>query len=171
MNSYENIINNKEGRYALYKAPDSVDYSIVDIFRGAIVLIDDPIINKEKLIEALIEKGFQIFSDFKKMPEPTEKPLSSLFTPDKYPIFVKKLYDKLGKETGSIVTAMPNAHISTRRKKIIESALQNYAFDVLYPNEGLNFYSNTEDDTASLLIIRGINEMPSEMNDIVIWEQ
>ena len=105
------------------------------------------------------------------MPEPIEKPVSSLVTPEKYPIFIKKLYDKLGNETGSIVTAMPNAHILRPKKIIIERALQNYAFDVLYPNEGLNFYSNTEDDTASLLIIRGINEMPSEMNDIVIWEQ
>jgi len=40
--------------------------------------------------------------------------------------------------------------------------MEHYAFQVLYPREGLNIYSSIHNDTVSISVIRNINNLPSE---------
>lgn len=51
----------------------------------------------------------------------------------------------------------------------IEKIIENYAFDVLYPNQGLNIYSDIHSDTVSITIIKGINNIRSQ--DISVWKE
>ena len=52
--------------------------------------------------------------------------------------------------------------INREEKLRIEKILEHYAFQVLYPDEGLNVFSSTYDDTASISVIRDINNLPYE---------
>ena len=156
-NEILDIVNKK---YVLLK--NGRNYSIVDRDRKTIVLIDDPLINVKLLVKKMIENGVEIFLDSKKLPEPKEKLLKYDYLPDNYRLFVKKIYDQDSSETGAIISALTNKPISKFEKEKIEKLIQQYALTVLYPHEGINLFSSIYNDTASMTIIRGINNLPSE---------
>lgn len=76
--------------------------------------------------------------------------------------FIKKLYDQNGKETGAILSVVFGAQTNIQQKNIIENRLIQYAFDTLYPGEGLNIYRNMYIDTPSITVIRNINNLPDQ---------
>jgi len=82
-------------------------------------------------------------------------------------VILKRIVDQTTKqETGAILTAELD-HIPNENEKLsIEQTLIQYAFDRLYPQEGLSFYSNIEVDTPSIVVIRNINDIKPEMTDI-----
>jgi len=63
-------------------------------------------------------------------------------------------------EIGAILTAVIGGPVNSNEKEIIEAALRDYADKKMYPNEGLNFYSEINADTPSIVVIRGINSLP-----------
>lgn len=76
--------------------------------------------------------------------------------------FIKKLYDQNGKETGAILSVVFGAPTNIQQKNIIENRLIQYAFDTLYPGEGLNIYRDIYIDTPSITVIKNINKLPDQ---------
>lgn len=76
--------------------------------------------------------------------------------------FIKKLYDQNGKETGAILSVVFGAPTNIQQKNIIENRLIQYAFDTLYPGEGLNIYRDMYIDTPSITVIKNINNLPEQ---------
>lgn len=74
-------------------------------------------------------------------------------------------------ETGAILTAITDKIPEGNQKSTIEQALIQYAFDNIYPGEGLNFYSNIENDTISIVVVRDINNIESESIKIEIHKR
>lgn len=84
-------------------------------------------------------------------------------------LIIRKLFDQNGNEIGAIITAFIPFPINLYEKNIIERHLELYAFNNLYPSTGLNLFKEIHDDTASLTIIRGINNLPSEEKRISLY--
>lgn len=78
-------------------------------------------------------------------------------------VFIKRLFDQNGTETGAILSVVFGAPTTIQQKNIIESRLIQYAFDKLYPGEGLNIYRDMYIDTPSITVIKNINDL-SEQN-------
>lgn len=76
--------------------------------------------------------------------------------------FIKKLYDQNGKETGAILSVVFAAPTNIQQKNNIENRLIQYAFDTLYPGEGLNIYRDMYIDTPLITVIRNINNLPDQ---------
>jgi hypothetical protein len=74
---------------------------------------------------------------------------------------IKKIITN-GKETGAILSANVNRPTTALEKARIEFHLIDYAFNTLYPREGLNIYSEVNSDTPSVVIIRSIEDLPEE---------
>lgn len=98
---HQDILQNVNSRYVLYKRPDET-FSIIDKLKRAIVSIEDPVINFNKLIEILISKGVEIFTNLNDLPEAVEKPIEFSANAKTLKIFIKKVYDEKGRETGSV---------------------------------------------------------------------
>jgi len=67
------------------------------------------------------------------------------------------LYDQNGQETGVVLSAIFNASVTLSQKFALENQLINYAFQTLYPNQGLNIYRNMYSDTPSIVVLKDIN--------------
>ena len=160
MEKHKEILNNINNRYVLVK--DNQYYHIVDKLRRTLVFFNDPIINIDKLIEIMIENKVEIYNTFNDLPEITEFPINMEVQVPTFQAFIRKVFNKEGNETGAIITGFTNSMIRRNEKLRIEQVMQHYAFHVLYPNEGLNLYSCIHDDTASISVIRNINNLPSE---------
>ena len=76
--------------------------------------------------------------------------------------FIQRLYDQNGKETGAILSVVFGAPTTIQQKNIIEGQLIQYAFDKLYPGEGLNIYRDMYIDTPSITVIKNINDLPDQ---------
>lgn len=154
---HQDILQNINNRYVLYKR-DNGTFSIVDKLKRAIVSVDDPIINFNKLVETLIENKVKIFTNLIDLPEAVEKPVEYKENAKTLKLFIKKVFDEKGKETGSIISAMTDRLVTSyQEKRDIERHLEDYAFTVLYPYEGLNLYTDIHTDTISITVIRNIN--------------
>ncbi|WCO03574.1 hypothetical protein [Psychroserpens ponticola] len=159
MEIHNEILTNINTRYVLLKKEN--DYLIIDKLRKTMVIIDDPIINLKKLIEVMISKKVQVYEDAKELPKPIEEPQKFNIKSVAFKVFIKKIYNHKEEETGSILTALTNEPVNAERKNIIEKRIMSYAFQVLYPGEGLNMYSSVYKDTASITAIKKINSLPS----------
>jgi len=156
---HQDILQNINNRYVLYKRPDNT-YSIVDKLKRTILSIEDPVVNFEKLIEILLNRDIQVFTNLKDLPEPVEKPIEFSANAKTLKIFIKKIYDDKNRETGSIISAITDRLITNyNEKRSIERHLEDYAFTVLYPYEGLNLYTDINTDTISITVIRNINDL------------
>lgn len=160
MEIHNDILNNINSRYVLLKK--DIGFIIIDKTKKSMVIINDPIIDKEKLIQTMIEKGVEVYDNPNKLPQPSEIPFNGKDIPTAFKLFIKKIHDKDGKETGAIISALTNHMIDINEKRRIERIMEDYAFTVLYPNEGLNIYSDVNFDTASLTIIKGINNLSDQ---------
>ena len=86
-----------------------------------------------------------------------------------FKVILKKLFDENSKETGCVMSAILPISISLYEKNLIEKRLELYAFNNLYPSQGLNIYKSVYNDTASLIIIKGLNELSSNSIDLAIY--
>lgn len=154
------ILSNLNFRYVLLKK--DLEYLIIDKIRRSLVIIDNPIINVEALIKLMLENRVEIYDNIKNLPAPTEHSLRSNSKPTSFKIFMKKMFNERNKETGVIISAIAEYAINEQSKKRIEKRMENYAFSVLYPGEGLNVYSNTYNDTASIIVVKNINNLPAK---------
>lgn len=77
-------------------------------------------------------------------------------------IFIRRLFDQNNNETGAILSVVFGAPTNIKQKNIIENRLIQYAFDTLYPGEGLNIYRDMYIDTPSITVIKNINNLPEQ---------
>jgi len=77
-------------------------------------------------------------------------------------VYIRRLYDQNGQETGAILSVIFGAPTNIQQKNIIENRLIQYAFDQLYPGEGLNIYRDMYIDTPSITVIKNINNLPQQ---------
>jgi hypothetical protein len=77
-------------------------------------------------------------------------------------VYIKRIYNQKGQETGAILSVVFGAPTNIQQKNIIESKLIQYAFEQLYPREGLNIYRDMYIDTPSITVIKNINDLPEE---------
>ncbi|UUC43946.1 DUF5958 family protein [Flavobacterium cerinum] len=84
-------------------------------------------------------------------------------------VILKKIYNSQAIETGTIMTALIEFSITLYEKNLIEKRLELYAFNNLYPQKGLNIYKSIYSDTASLIIIKGINDLAFENINLAIY--
>jgi|GEM_PF-922466 len=173
MEIHTDILNNINTKYVLLKQRE--EYIIIDKNRRTMVIIDDPLINFQFLINTMIENGVKIYNNVKELPKAEEFLIKEDSFPPAYKLFIKKIYDKNANETGAIISALTNKRIDKLEKQNIENRIKNYAFTVLYPREGLNIYSDVNSDTASITAIKGINNLPyqdidsGEQSDLYEW--
>lgn len=160
MKLHKEILDNINIRFVLLMK--NTGYLIIDKNRRTSVLIEDPLINTDLLIKSMIEAGVTIYTNPKDLPEPTEFPVELPSITEKIRVFIKKIYDENRVETGSIISALLTNHIGKNEKKRIENLMENYAFSVLYPGQGLNLYREVNDDIASLTVIKNINNLPNQ---------
>jgi len=84
-------------------------------------------------------------------------------------VVIKRIQNPINNEqAGAVLTAIPEVSINSRQKANIENRLIQFAFDNLYPGEGLNLYREVHSDTPSIVIIKNIGELPHETIDIEI---
>lgn len=160
MNIQKEILNNINTRYILLRKDTT--YSIIDKIRRTMLIIDDPVINKGELIKKMLSLNVEVYDDPKKLPNPTEKPVSNFKFPPQIKVFIKKIYDQDKNETGAIISAITPSMVNYTKKRKIEALIEHYAFTVLYPTEGLNLYTDINSDTVSMVIIKGINNLPNK---------
>lgn len=77
-------------------------------------------------------------------------------------VFVRRLFDQNGKETGAILSVVFGVPTNIQHKNIIENQLIQFAFDTLYPGEGLNIYRDMYIDTPSITVIKNINNLTEQ---------
>ena len=140
------------------------EYKIYDKLQGALVIIDDPIINYKELIKELKRRSSKVYKSIYELPFPVEEPID--WTKDseesKSLIFIRRLYDN-NMETGSILTGSINKKIkSLKEKRKIEKRLEEYALNNLYIGEGTKIFSDIYRDSASIIIIRNFNLLKKE---------
>lgn len=163
MDIIQEILSNINERYVLLKKED--EFLIIDSKRRTMVLIDDPIINLSNLIDTMKERGVEVYTNISDLPQATETLITDNKFPESYKLFIKKIYDKDGHETGSIISALTNKRIDFSEKKVIEERIQDYAHTVIYPDKGLSIFSEVYSDIASIVIIKGINNLPYQFID------
>ena len=72
------------------------------------------------------------------------------------------IFDENKNEIGMVISAFAYKAKSESEKKEIEQAFTQQAFDEFYPNEGLNIFSNIENDVASITVIRNLDDLKGE---------
>lgn len=77
-------------------------------------------------------------------------------------VYIRKIYNQSGQETGAILSASFPAPTTLHQKYIIENRLIDYAFTILYPGQELNIYRDMYVDTPSVTIIRNINDLTQQ---------
>jgi hypothetical protein len=84
-------------------------------------------------------------------------------------LIVRKIFNQSGAETGVVITAFLPFIPTLYEKNIVERHLELYAFNNIYPQTGLNIYKEINDDTASLTIIKDINNLPYDEHRISLY--
>lgn len=75
-------------------------------------------------------------------------------------VIIKKLCNQAGIETGAVLIAALTNAVNAQQKTQIETELRNYAFNNLYPDQGLNVYSDVNIDSPAIVVIKNINSLP-----------
>lgn len=84
-------------------------------------------------------------------------------------LIVRKIFNQSGAETGVIITAFLPFIPTLYEKNIVERHLELYVFNNIYQHTGLNIYKEINDDTASLTIIKDINNLPYNEHRISLY--
>lgn len=83
-------------------------------------------------------------------------------------VIFQKMYNSAGADVSTILSAVPGVATNIRQKSIIENALIQYAFDHVYPSEGLLIYIDYHIDTPSVLAIRNPETLKQTSGNIDI---
>ena len=169
--NYLEILNNVNNRFVLLRL-NKIFYIIDKSNNNSILIISDPIINFNALIKEMIKKEVKVYKNMEDLIlENSDHPINIYFYKEgkiynknedevtSIKLILKKIYNQNNKETGCIISAMTNAHVTKVDKERIEKKIEHFAFHNLYPKTGLNIYSATYDDTVSLVIIKDINSL------------
>lgn len=81
-------------------------------------------------------------------------------------VAIKKLYDANSKEIGSVLTAQIDPNTARVHKGQIGISLEQYARNVLYPQEGLRIFSDIHHDTASIVALRDMNHIKETIAEL-----
>jgi hypothetical protein len=81
-------------------------------------------------------------------------------------VSVKKIYNDRGEETGAVLSSGFDIKIDAVKKERIESQLILYAFNVLYKQETLIIYHERHLDTASVIVLRKVNDLDESVVSI-----
>ena len=74
-------------------------------------------------------------------------------------IIIREIFNRNGKVTGAILIAVFNGATTVQQKFNLESIMIDYAFNVLYPKQGINIYREINSDTPSITVIKEINNL------------
>jgi len=75
-------------------------------------------------------------------------------------VIIQKLYNQSSQETGAILSVITPNPVTILFKNQIENMLIQYAINTLYPQIGINTFSDTHNDTIAITVIKNINELP-----------
>ncbi|TYA89203.1 hypothetical protein [Seonamhaeicola marinus] len=164
--NYKEIISAVNKRYILLKK-ENKKYEIYDKLQGAFLYINDPIINYDELIKELKRRSSKIYKSIEELPEPVQKPIdwrtSSEEINKQNNILIKRMYDNNQQLTGVVVTYFSQKIIKNlKEKEIIENRLIDFIHDNIFRNEGISTFKNSYRDTASVIAINNINELPED---------
>ena len=81
-------------------------------------------------------------------------------------VFLNRLYDKHQKERGAYFWGYEGEEPSLKEKLINENKVIDYAINVLYPNEDLNIFKDIYPERHSILITKGIDEIPFDIVEL-----
>lgn len=174
MDIVNEILTNLNSKYVLLNVGPMAKYVIVNKLQRTMVVIDNPIINFDELIKRMRAEDVTVYTNLEDLPTPVDRYVDiSRSGKDSFRVFIQKLYNDKKEETGSIIHAMTTIRVDEEKKKDIEHIMSQYAYDVLYPSEGINIYSNFHSDTASIIVVKGINSLPfidlGETKDLYKW--
>lgn len=169
--NYLEILNNINNRFVLLKL-NGIHYIIDKSNNNSILIISDPIINFRALIKEMLKKKVYVYNNFEDIIQDNiDTPSNILFYKEgkifntrqeevrTLKLVQRKIFNQNNNETGCVISAITNTHVSKEDKKRIEKKIEHFAFHNLYPNTGLNIYSATYQDTISLVIIKDINSI------------
>lgn len=164
--NYKEIISAVNKRYILLQQ-ENKKYEIYDKLQGAFLYINDPIINYNELIKEIRRRSSKIYKSIEELPEPIQKPIdwrvSSNEINKQNNIIIKRMFDQNQQLTGVVVTYFSQKIIKNlKEKEIIENRLIDYIHDNIFRNEGISTFKNSYRDTASVIAINNINELPDE---------
>jgi hypothetical protein len=83
-------------------------------------------------------------------------------------IIIRRIYSLGGVETGAVLTAIFARPTDIQEKFFIETRLIDYAFNVLYPNRGLDIFRDMYADTPSITAVIGVNELQQTSVDLAL---
>ena len=81
-------------------------------------------------------------------------------------IIIKRIYDRESNEIGINVFAIIGKQTNQNEKSKIERKLSDYVCDTLYTGKSYNIYSDTNVDSPAIIVLLGINDLPSEEIEI-----
>ena len=81
-------------------------------------------------------------------------------------VLIKRIYDEKANETGAILQARTERHLSIQKKHQVENELVQFGFDKLYPGNELTVYRNMYSETPSVTVIKNVERINYEMVDI-----
>ncbi|MFD0765821.1 hypothetical protein ACFQZI_13240 [Mucilaginibacter lutimaris] len=77
-------------------------------------------------------------------------------------IKIQRIYNQSGIETGAILSGVVAVATTIQQKNSIENSLVQYAFDKLYPGQGLSIYREVYIDTPAIVVVKEVNNLPQE---------
>lgn len=164
--NYKEIISAVNKRYVLLQR-EKKKYEIYDKLQGALLYINDPIINYDELIKEIKRRSSKVYKSIEELPEPIQKPIDwrtiSKEETKQNNIIIKRMFDQNQRLVGVVVTYFSNEIIKNlKEKEIIENRLIDFIHDNIFQNEEINTFKNSYRDMASVIAINNINELQSE---------
>ena len=81
-------------------------------------------------------------------------------------VSIKRIFNDRGEETGAVLSSGFDIKIDAVKKERIESQLILYAFNDLYRQETLIIYHERHLDTASVIVVRKVNDLDESLVNI-----
>ncbi|WP_417355373.1 hypothetical protein [Flavobacterium sp.] len=164
--NYKEIISGVNKRYILLQK-ENKKYEIYDKLQGAVLYINDPIINYDNLIKEIKRRSSKVYKSIEELPKPIQEPIDWRISFDdnfiQKNILIKRMFDQDQQLTGVVVTYFSTETIKNlKEKEIIENRLIDFIHDNIFKNEGISIFKNIYRDTASIIAINNINELPDE---------
>lgn len=161
--NYKEVIALVNKRYVLVKQGKE-DYMIYDKLQGAILYINDPIVNYKELTKELKRRSSRIFNDVSELPNPSQEPLDWTKKEDgNKNIIIRKMFNQNGIMIGVIVSYSTSKTIKNiKEKELIENRIVDYIHDNIFKDESISTYVEIYRDIASVIAINNIDELQFE---------
>jgi hypothetical protein len=77
-------------------------------------------------------------------------------------VLIQRIYNQNNQETGAILSVEAGTATTIKQKNFIESQLVQYAFEQLYPEQGLHIYREMHVDLPSITVIKNIADLSKQ---------